>query len=154
MFTNKKLTRFSLVKSYPQALPHRAHWMGWLREARRLSILHHHRTVCQLQALFPWQQALLNHCLPAETVGSLSPDLSGEHGTMLSELRSSNLNSLRQNLEEFSNQTATDVSVALPATTSPTPQPEGLVHPTVGTVFQEKPNRKVIWIWCQHGHTG
>ena len=160
-FTNKKLTRFSLVRTYPQVLPHRAHWMGWLREARRLSILHHHRTVCQLQALFPWQQALLNHCLPSdrpETVGTRSPGLSGEHGTMLNELRSSNLTSLRQNLENLSNQPATDVPVVqdrcVPATSSPTPQPEGLVHPTVGTVFQEKPNRKVIWIWCQHGHTG
>lgn len=34
------------------------------------------------------------------------------------------------------------------------PQPEGQIHPTVETVFQDDYSRKVLWIWCRHGHTG
>lgn len=154
--------------------------MSWIREARRLAVMTHHRNRCQLASLWPWQRTVLAHCLSSsnhETEGTRIPDSGMEHGTMQPGLQSGDqISTLRQSLRnhqesasptqdvpvvpdpcvEGTNQT---VGMDTPIVhSSPlgvrTPQPEGLIHPTVGTVFQNDYSRKVIWIYCRHGHTG
>ena len=141
--------------------------MSWIREARRLAVMTHHRSRCQIANLWPWQRTVLAHCLSSssqETAGTRIPDSGMEHGTMQPGLQSGDqISRLRQSLErpQESASLTQDVPVApdpsAPRTTPSTPQSprlEGLTHPTVVSSFQDDYSRKVIWIWCRHGHTG
>lgn len=139
-----------------------------MKEARRLAILNHHRSRCLMTHLWPWQKSVLNwilRSLPSEIGGTPTQDF-GEHGTMQSGLPagSASLNYLRQALNDPSNvSTPTEGAhvaqgqsvqpMHSDSQTVPELQPEGLNHPTVGTVFQAN-NRRVLWLWCRHGHTG
>lgn len=148
---------------YPQALPHRTHWMNWMKEARRLAISIRHQTKNLQMVLWPYQQTVKNYCIPTvleQTGGSRAPDCSGEHGTMMtSGLRSEAITTLRGSLEETMNSSeqVLDARVAQERSAQETltmAQTEGLNHPTVGTVFHPPENRTVLWLWCRHGHTG
>ena len=144
-----------------------------MKEARRLAILTHHRNLCRMTQLWPWQRSVLNwilRSLPSEIGGTPTQDF-GEHGTMLSGLHAgaASLNHLRQVLNEPTNVSTLPSGAhvaqvqSVPQTspldgstvqqTAPELQPEGLNHPTVETVFQEN-SRTVLWLWCRHGHTG
>ena len=135
-----------------------------MKEARRLAILTVHQTKNHQMILWPYQLTVKNYCIPTvleQTGGLRVPGLSGEHGTMMtSGLRSEAITTLRGSLEEISNtseQERLDARVAQAGSAQETltmAQTEGLNHPTVGTVFQAPENRKVLWLWCQHGHTG
>jgi len=150
------------VLKYPQALPHRQHWMGWMKEARRLAILTVHQTKNHQMVLWPYQKTVMNYCLPPEEIGVMrAPGSFGEHGTMMtSGLRSEVISTLRGSLEGISDtgrQQRSDARVAPDQSVQQIwtgTQTEGLNHPTVGTVFQVPDNRKVLWLWCRHGHTG
>ena len=142
-----------------------------MKEARRLAILTHHRNLCQMSQLWAWQRSVLDwilRSLPSEIGGIPTQDF-GEHGTMQSGLQ---LDHVRQNLREaLGSQNVSTLpsgahvaqgQSALPTSpldgstleqSVPEHQPEGLNHPTVGTVFQEQ-TRQVLWLWCRHGHTG
>ena len=135
-----------------------------MKEARRLAILTVHQTKNQEMVLWPYQQTVKNYCIPTvleQTGGLRAPGFFGEHGTMMtSGLRSEAITTLRGSLEEISNtseQERLDARVAQAGSVQETltmAQTEGLNHPTVGTVFQAPENRKVLWLWCRHGHTG
>lgn len=153
--------------------------MSWIREARRLAVMTHHRARCQLANLWPWQRTVLAHCLSSsshETEGTRIPGSGMEHGTMQPGLQSGDqILTLRRSLENHQESAsptqdvrvvpetleATNQTVGMDITTVHlrpqgvrTSQPEGLIHPTVETVFQDDYSRKVLWIWCRHGHTG
>ncbi len=132
-----------------------------MKEARRLAILTVHQTKNHRMVLWPYQQTVKSYCTPTvleQTGGLRAPDLSGEHGTMQSGLRSEELSILRGSLNELSSQEQVpDVLVAQegsPQEILTLAQTEGLNHPTVGTAFQSPENRTVLWLWCRHGHTG
>ena len=134
-----------------------------MKEARRLAILTVHQTKNHQMVLWPYQLTVKNYCIPTvleQTGGLRAPGSSGEHGTMMtSGLRSEAITTLRGSLEEISNtgdqnQNARVAQERSPQGTLNVAQTEGLNHPTVGTVFQVPENRKVLWLWCRHGHTG
>ena len=143
-----------------------------MKEARRLAILTHHRSLCQMTQLWPWQRSVLDWTLRSllSEIGGIPTQDFGEHGTMQSGLQLDHVRqNLRQALGDLSNvstlpsgahvaqgQSAPPTSPLDGSTlqqTVPEHQPEGLNHPTVGTVFQEN-SRQVLWLWCRHGHTG
>ena len=134
-----------------------------MKEARRLAILTVHQMKNHEMVLWPYQQTVKNYCIPTvleQTGGLRAPGSFGEHGTMMtSGLRSEEITTLRGSLEETSD-TSEQQRIARVAPEGSAQeiltgaQTEGLNHPTVGTVFQAPDNRKVLWLWCRHGHTG
>ena len=129
---------------YPQALPHRTHWMGWMKEARRLAILHQHRIRCQID-LWPWQKSLVDYVLSSVSSPQSVPSTAlDQFGTMM-ESGSQHRDAAAALL---------DLSQGVPVAQR-TGEISAQQMPSRARALQQPPaNRTVIWLWCQHGHTG